>query len=40
MGKTEVEEFGLYSLENNVLVVEILDAARTSAQQGKTFYFK
>lgn len=37
-GKIEVETFGLYSLENNVRVVEILDAARKSAKQGKTVF--
>jgi predicted dehydrogenase len=31
-----VPAFGLYSLENNLLVVEILDAARQSAREGKT----
>lgn len=39
-GKIQVDSFGLYSLENNVRVVEILDAARQSAQEGKTIYFK
>lgn len=39
-GITEVETFGLYSLENNVRVVEILDAARKSANQGKTVFLK
>lgn len=36
----QLEPFGLYSLENNVRVVEILDAARKSAKKGKTIYFK
>ncbi len=31
-----VPSFGLYSLENNLLVVEILEAARESARSGKT----
>jgi predicted dehydrogenase len=31
-----VPSFGLYSLENNLLVVEILEAARKSARAGKT----
>jgi predicted dehydrogenase len=31
-----VPNFGLYSLENNLLVVEILDAAQQSAREGKT----
>ncbi|RKD91326.1 Gfo/Idh/MocA family protein [Mangrovibacterium diazotrophicum] len=37
-GKIKPEEFGLYSLKNNVQVVEILDAARESAKTGKTVY--
>ena len=39
-GKIEVPKYGLYSLENNVRVVEILDAARISAKNGKTILFK
>lgn len=39
-GKIKIEPFGLYSLENNVRVVEILDAARESAKKGKTVYLK
>ena len=35
-GKIKVPENGLYSLENNVMVVRILDAARESAKTGKT----
>ena len=35
-GKIKVPENGLYSLENNVRVVQILDAARESAKSGKT----
>ena len=38
-GRIEVPEFGLYSLENNVMVVRILDAARESAKTGNTIYF-
>jgi predicted dehydrogenase len=38
-GRIEVPEFGLYSLENNVMVVRILDAARESAQTGNAIYF-
>ena len=34
-GKITVPEYGLYSLENNVQVVKILDAARKSAKTGK-----
>lgn len=37
--KIEVEPYSLYSLENNVRVVEILDAARKSAKEGKTIYW-
>ncbi len=33
--KITVEPFGLYSLETNLLVVQILDAARESARTGK-----
>ena len=39
-GRIEVEPFGTYSLENNIKVVEILDAARLSAEKGKTIYLK
>jgi predicted dehydrogenase len=35
-GKINVPRFGLYSLENNVQVVRILDAARESATTGRT----
>jgi predicted dehydrogenase len=35
-GKITVPKNGLYSLENNVIVVRILDAARQSAKTGKT----
>ena len=38
-GKITVEPFGLYSLENNLRVVEILEAARESARTGKTVRF-
>lgn len=38
-GRLQVPEFGLYSLENNLLVVKILDAARESAKTGKTVNF-
>jgi predicted dehydrogenase len=34
-GKIKQESYGLYSLENNMLVVKILDAARRSAKEGK-----
>jgi predicted dehydrogenase len=38
-GKIQIPKKGLYSLENNVMVVRILDAARESAQSGKTITF-
>lgn len=34
-GKLKMPEYSLYSLENNMLVVKILDAARVSAQTGR-----
>lgn len=34
-GKTKVPPYGLYSLENNIMVVRILEAARESARSGK-----
>jgi predicted dehydrogenase len=37
-GKIKIESFGLYSLENNIMVVQILEAARESAKKGKTIY--
>lgn len=39
-GKTKVEKYGVYSLENNLTVVKILDAARESAKTGKTVMLK
>jgi len=39
-GKIQLEHYGLYSLENNLLVVKILDAARRSAKEGKTIPIK
>ncbi len=39
-GKIKVPANGLYSLENNVTVVRILDAARESAKTGKTVMLK
>jgi predicted dehydrogenase len=38
-GKIKVPEYGLYSIENNVLVVKILEAAKKSAKTGKTVKF-
>jgi predicted dehydrogenase len=37
-GKIIVPKNGLYSLENNLMVVHILDAARESAKTGKTIF--
>ncbi|MGZ8523995.1 MAG: Gfo/Idh/MocA family protein [Chitinophagaceae bacterium] len=37
-GKIQVPENGLYSLENNVMVCKILEAARESAKTGKTVF--
>lgn len=39
-GRIKVPAFGTYSMENNLVVVKILDAARTSAATGKTIYLK
>lgn len=39
-GKIKVPPYGLYSLENNVRTVNILDAARQSAKTGKTIYLR
>ncbi len=38
-GKIKVPEYGLYSLENNVLVIKILEAAKISAETGRTVKF-
>lgn len=38
--KITVPSFGLYSMENNSLVVEILEAAKESAKTGKTVMLK
>jgi predicted dehydrogenase len=38
-GKVEMTDFNPYSLENNVMVVKILEAARESAKTGKTVKF-
>lgn len=38
--KIQVPENGLYSLENNIMVCKILEAARQSAKTGKTVVFK
>jgi len=39
-GRIQVPPKGLYSLENNITVVKILDAARESAKSGKTIILK
>ncbi|AHW60583.1 Predicted dehydrogenase [Draconibacterium orientale] len=39
-GKITQPPYGLYSLENNMMVVQILDAARQSAKTGKTIKIK
>lgn len=39
-GKIKMTNYDLYSLENNMTVVKILDAARESAKTGKTVYLK
>jgi len=39
-GKISMTDFDLYSLENNMMVVKILDAARESARTGKTVMFR
>lgn len=38
--KIQVPKNGLYSLENNVMVVRILEAARESAKTGRTIFFE
>ena len=39
-GKIKVPPYGLYSLENNIMVVKILEAARESAKTNKTVFLK
>ncbi|MEP7144229.1 MAG: gfo/Idh/MocA family oxidoreductase, partial [Ferruginibacter sp.] len=39
-GRIKVPKNGLYSLENNVQVVRILEAAKESAKEGKTVMIK
>lgn len=36
----KLEDYDLNALDNNMLVVEILDAAKKSAELGKTIYLK
>lgn len=40
MGKVKMSNYDLYSLANNLVVVEILEAARESAKTGKTIMLK
>jgi hypothetical protein len=39
-GEITVKSTDLSSLENNMIVVEILEAARRSAKEGKVIYLK
>ena len=39
-GEIKVRATDLSSLENNTIVVEILEAAKQSAKEGKTIYLK
>ncbi len=39
-GKITMKPEGLYALENNIMVVKILEAARESSQTGKTVMFR
>ena len=39
-GKIQLEDFSLYSISNNMIVAEILNAASTSATLHKTVYLK
>lgn len=38
-GKIKMKNYDLYSPENNIIVVKILDAAKTSSKTGKTIFF-
>ncbi|GAA4276555.1 hypothetical protein GCM10022259_12790 [Aquimarina mytili] len=38
--EVQLENYDLNALDNNMIVVEILDAAKKSAEQNKTIYFK
>lgn len=38
--KINIPAFGAYSMENNLIVVKILEAARNAAKTGKTVYLK
>ena len=39
-GNEKMQPYGLYSLENNMMVVKILEAAKQSAKTGKTVLYK
>ena len=39
-GKISIQPYDLYALDNNIMVVKILDAARESARTGKTVFIK
>jgi hypothetical protein len=39
-GRITVPAYGDYSLENNLVVARILEAARISAREGKTIMLK
>jgi predicted dehydrogenase len=39
-GIEKIQPYGLYSLENNMMVVKILEAAKQSAKTGKTVLYK
>ena len=39
-GKSKIKPTDLSSLENNLIVIKILSAAKKSAKEGKTIYFK
>jgi hypothetical protein len=39
-GEVSVKPTDLSSLQNNMIVVEILEAARKSAKEGKVIYLK
>ena len=38
-GVEKIQPYGLYSFENNMMVVKILEAAKQSAKTGKTVLF-
>jgi predicted dehydrogenase len=38
--KITIPAYGAYSMENNLIVVKILEAARNAAKSGKTIFLK